>query len=135
MTANSSDGLLCLYCGCAILHDGGRPWCPSCVEGGVDFGNEAPQLRPELLAFAQRMERVLRANDHKGGWRLMSVEALFNRAVEELDELQRAMKFSRDPAKIAHEAIDVANFMLMIADNAPRIPQFRRPTPNTEATP
>lgn len=93
-------------------------------------------VRPEVAEFAKRMEQILRANDHKGGWRLMSLEALFNRAVEELDELQRDITFTRDPEQIAKEAVDVANFMLMIADNAKRLPQYRKPTTTTtEATP
>lgn len=45
------------------------------------------KLRPEVAAFAQLMERTLRENDHKDGWKEDSPHALLIRLREETDEL------------------------------------------------
>lgn len=76
-------------------------------------------LRPEVMAFAQAMERVLRQNDYKGGWERMSVPAMSERLDEEVAELQ--FEIARPPismihARILKEATDVANFCMFLAD-------------------
>lgn len=77
------------------------------------------------------MERKLRANDHKPGWKGDDRWALYHRLREETVELHNAMRDAerydtsdrgarRTPAQIlaiaGREAADVANFAMMIAD-------------------
>ena len=82
------------------------------------------QLRPEVAWFALQMEMKLRKNDHKGGWQDDSLRALLRRLKDELGELHWELI---DRAHAGHdlnielvidEATDVANFAMMIADNA-----------------
>jgi len=91
---------------------------------------EREALRPEVLAFAQLMERQLRANDHKPGWKNDLAMDLLPRLREETDELEEAtnrlakqlgwgdaalyLESSRN--NVAREAADVGNFAMMIAD-------------------
>ena len=72
-------------------------------------------LRPEVAAFARAMETQLRKNDWKGHWRHCTGTYLFNRLRGEVNELSRASTADR-----LKEAADVANFAMMIADNAAR---------------
>lgn len=85
------------------------------------------QLRPEVQAFAELMEQVLRANDHKGGWQNENYWWLCERIEEELAELRTAcwnLVYHFTPgvteadrkAEIQREAADVANFAMFIAD-------------------
>ncbi len=96
-------------------------------------------LRPEVEAFAQEMERVLRRNDDKGGWKECDSFWLLKRLQEELDELKRAVfdmnrrgfelddffhplrdyvddRIEYHRRKVTDEAADVANIAMMIAD-------------------
>jgi NTP pyrophosphatase (non-canonical NTP hydrolase) len=81
---------------------------------------------PIVLWFAGEMEKKLEANRHKGdaeGWRMCSPFTLLDRLREETGELSTAMDLipPADPAvfpKIIAEAADVANFAMMIADQA-----------------
>lgn len=82
-------------------------------------------VRPAVRAFAVDMEARLRANDHKGGWDTEEQEDLYKRILEESKELKTAIADAvrggnRDEHKAAviKEAADVANFAMMIADNA-----------------
>lgn len=91
---------------------------------------EKLELRPEIEAFAQMMERVLRDNEHKGGWSKCEPFWLLRRLFQETDELTLAISEhlgrtlfpprSLDSAprkhELAREAADVANFAMMIAD-------------------
>jgi len=72
-------------------------------------------LRDPLARFAMEMERVLRENDHKRGWADCSQVWLLNRLKQETAELERALASGKN---IVKEAADVANFAMMIADNA-----------------
>jgi NTP pyrophosphatase (non-canonical NTP hydrolase) len=74
------------------------------------------ELRPEVAVFAEAMELALRENDWKGHWRHCTGTYLFNRLRGEVNELSRATK----PEERLKEAADVANFAMMIADNARR---------------
>lgn len=78
------------------------------------------KLRPELLRFAEEMEKRLRANDHKGGWEDDSDDSLLARLREETNELADALAKlpgrSGDQLMVTLEAADVANFAMMIAD-------------------
>lgn len=77
------------------------------------FGNI--KIRPQVAWFAGRMEQKLRANDHKGGWEDDYLDALFKRLLEEVEELRREVK-ERNGLSIIDEAVDVANFCMMLAD-------------------
>ena len=74
------------------------------------------RLRKEVRAFARAMESALRENDWKGHWRYCTGTYLFNRLRGEVNELSRATT----PEDRLEEAADVANFAMMIADNAKR---------------
>jgi NTP pyrophosphatase (non-canonical NTP hydrolase) len=90
------------------------------------------KLRPEVLVFAQAMERQLRANDEKGGWDQETLSWLFGSLQEEVEELQEVLGLGKctpcrcgsfppskvNPAAVVREAADVANFAMMLADNA-----------------
>jgi hypothetical protein len=77
-------------------------------------------IRPEVLWFASKMEERLRANDHKGGWHECDWDFLQGRMADEADELVALLRSSgiTQTERIWHEAADVANFAMMIADNA-----------------
>ena len=73
----------------------------------------------EVLQFAVVMEEKLIENSHKRDWNEMSNKFLLRRLRTEVRELERELErpFPK-PKKIAREAADVANFAMMIADNA-----------------
>lgn len=71
------------------------------------------KLRPCLEWFAQQMEHVLRQNDYKGGWDDMAFEDLMERLREETEELEGC---GLHTCKAVKEAVDVANFAMMIAE-------------------
>lgn len=80
-------------------------------------------LRPEVVQFAVLMERQLRKNDFKGGWKNDSAQALWPRIFEELEELGTELNPFRPPGahkreNIGLEAADVANFLMMVTDRA-----------------
>lgn len=76
-------------------------------------------LRHEVQVFAAAMERKLRENDYKGGWRHMAPKWLLKRLRQEVKELERRLaEKTAKPKEIASEAADVANFAMMIADTA-----------------
>lgn len=72
-----------------------------------------PGLRESLQNFAEAMEQKLRKNDHKGGWEGLSFEMLLDYLKLELHELEVALKHE-SPKDVAKEAVDIANFALMI---------------------
>lgn len=82
-------------------------------------GAGEPVLRPSLLRFALEMERKLKDNDHKPGWEDDDNNDLFERILDEARELRDAIENSVPlPTRVIEEAVDVANFAMMIADNA-----------------
>ena len=72
--------------------------------------------RPVIMAFAEFMEDKLRRNDHKGGWAGRSPISMLPSLEDEITELRRALCSSLPAADVTEEAVDVANFCLMIAD-------------------
>ena len=92
----------------------------------VETGKSDPtfhlELRPELRWFSEEMEAVLRKNDYKHG---ICTDDLFKGLVREVFELDRERhkgnttflecvpKHLRE--RVAKEAIDVANYAMMIA--------------------
>lgn len=90
-------------------------------------------VRKSVTWFADRMEKKLRANDHKGHWSGCTRVYLFRRLRTEVRELSAASSNFRrlirkklmtddelrDSAQaLISEAADVANFAMMIADQA-----------------
>lgn len=76
--------------------------------------DESSPTWPSVRAFAQRMERKLAANRHKGGregWLQEHPLTLLRLLYVELGELNYAMDRME-----SGEAADVANFAMMIAD-------------------
>jgi NTP pyrophosphatase (non-canonical NTP hydrolase) len=79
------------------------------------------EIRPEVRMFAVQMETQLRANDHKPGWSGDRLVDLLQRIYDEAHELNEAINCDGGrPERIIKEAADVANFAMMIADNAQR---------------
>ncbi|KKN48571.1 hypothetical protein LCGC14_0651580 [marine sediment metagenome] len=72
-----------------------------------------------VVRFVDVMLEKLDENRHKDHWSDMSHKWLLNRLRQETIELRGAIKRGR-ATEIAREAADVANFAMMIADNALR---------------
>lgn len=70
-----------------------------------------------IKTLVSNMVIKLEKNNHKGGWNSCNNTFLMNRMREELVELTDAIS-RRDLEHIINEAADVANFAMMIADNA-----------------
>ena len=74
-------------------------------------------IRPEVEEFSQAMERILRQNDDKGGWRGESSLYFLSRLMTEVGELSVAIESDAYGAlEVQHECVDVANFAMMIFD-------------------
>jgi len=71
------------------------------------------EVRPELVAFVIAMEKKLRTNDLKGGWRGDGEALLFAKLVTEVGELAAEIGHGTSDT-IASEAVDVANFAMML---------------------
>lgn len=82
--------------------------CPDC-EG----------IRHSVLRFSRIQERILKNNDHKNGWKNLSLKWLLHRLKQEVKELEKSIdKITKDTAPdIDAECADVANFAMMISDN------------------
>ena len=84
-----------------------------------DFQSE-DKVRPEVMRFAEAMEKVLQKNDFKGGWDEMSLGEIFDRIEVEFKEAGDAwdsVKKREHYEKVSLELIDVANFCMMFYDN------------------
>lgn len=77
-------------------------------------------MRKALQEFAEKMEEVLKANEYKGGWDGLSIFYLWESALKEMVELRDAIIQGQDKEIIIEEACDVANFIMMLADNVRR---------------
>src|SRR3954470_6359424 len=98
--------------------------------------------RPEVAAYAQRMEAKLRAHDDRPGWKTTPPAALFSHLLEEVCELGFAIGYRpvtllllmgdslrKVPVPtrvtlpmIADEAADVGNMSMMVADACGALP-------------
>jgi len=75
--------------------------------------------RAEVLAYAIEVERVLRANDHKPGWKDDTARDLAQRVTEEAGELLQAVGRCTMPTRIRYvvrEAADVGAMAMMVSD-------------------
>jgi len=75
------------------------------------------QPRDSVLRLAEAMEEALRANEHRGAWANVPVDKLVDSAMTAMDELDFAQANLTGEA-VAHHAVTVANYMMMIKDNA-----------------
>lgn len=82
----------------------------------MTYGNTVKSPRKEVTDFAKKMEAKLVQNDFKGGWEKCSTHYLIQQLREELRELEDAYSNS-NKQNIEEEAIDIANFAMMISDN------------------
>ena len=89
------------------------------IEGVVDT-----EPRPAVVRFAQLMECKLRERDYKGGWGNCTLQYLVGGMMEEVFELTGAMDAiltDDGPTNlyaVIEEAVDVANYCMMLADVA-----------------
>jgi hypothetical protein len=90
------------------------------VDGSEVFNSESANIRPEVMKFAEAMERKLKLNEYKVGWKgmdgrawwTMSPEDLMTRVEEELEEV----KSCESDSELLGEAADVSNFLMMLCD-------------------
>jgi len=84
------------------------------------------ELRDSVKWFASQMERKLKNHDDRPGWEDQSIRWLYERLDEETGELLREINrllenwSKTNIQRVVSEAADVANFAMMIADNADR---------------
>ena len=74
-------------------------------------------MRGVIQWFAEKMEDELRENDPKGGWHGCSYSYLCHKLLEEVGELV-AILMDGENGNVTEEAADIANYAMMIADNA-----------------
>src|SRR5271157_741215 len=111
-------------------------------------------IRPVVKWFAGEMETKLRNHDDRHGWNDAEMVWLFHRVRDETSELNLVLqeyithssfspKWSGISKDVISECADVANFCMMIADNAnrsgSRIPlvshsDFQQPAPVPDST-
>lgn len=96
------------------------------------------KLRDEVKWFAEAMEKKLKENDYKGGWKQCSPEHLMGSLDGEFYELKKSISAIagcifhhgevREPFvdAIIEECADLANFAMMIADNAKKLKSSTR---------
>jgi hypothetical protein len=71
-----------------------------------------------LFKFTQVMEEKLRENMHRGDWSGMRTGWLMGRADSCIQDLKTTLcNADATGGDVARQAADVANYMLMIADN------------------
>ena len=74
------------------------------------------EVRQPVSWFASKMELVLRENDHKKHWRTCRRSDMLRRIQGEYTELKNAIRNGAEKSQIIKEAVDVANFCMMVAD-------------------
>ncbi len=84
-------------------------------ECAVTSESASEEPRQAVRDFALLMEQRLQANDYKGGWGGCESAWLFKRLLEEVFELEEALNTGTN---VQHEAADVANIAMMMADIA-----------------
>lgn len=72
-----------------------------------------------LLWFTGKMDEMLDKNSFKTGWKSLSFKWLLYRLRQETKELKQELnKKPMNFDKVIKESADVANFAMMLADNA-----------------
>lgn len=83
---------------------------------------KAAEPREEVKWFAEEMEKVLQANDHKGGWDKCDDGYLAWMLRDNLGKLcEAAYQEPKNLQEISKSAVDIANYAMMIADNVRKI--------------
>ena len=98
---------------------------------------EREKVRPEVMKFAEALEKVLKKNDYKGGWSEMSLGEIFDRIQDEMDEAKiewNAVKKREQYEKVSMELIDVTNFCMMFYNNL-HMAEHRQGEQNTKPKP
>ncbi len=89
-------------------------------------------MRNELIEFSNKMETSLKRNDYKTHWNLTSIYYLHQKIRQEFDELginflryqfYKSENLSNESlcsslASLAKQCVDIANYAMMINDNA-----------------
>ena len=78
--------------------------------------NREMNITPEIIEFAQLMEKELMANSHKGYWKNLSLIYLHQELYYHSYKLRDAIK-SKDKELILEYAADCGNLAMMIVDN------------------
>jgi len=125
-----------LSIGMAVVAAADHKECAQWIQrrrGGVELVNELQEAiegavgtepRPAVVRFAQLMECKLRARDYKGGWENCTLQYLVDGMMEEVLELIGAMDATptddgpTNLYAVIEEAVDVANYCMMLADVA-----------------
>lgn len=76
-------------------------------------GRMSEPVRSEVGDFAVAMEKKLRKNDHKTGWKDQPIEAHIRLLKIEMMELEVALDFLTFN-DVCNECVDIANFALII---------------------
>lgn len=90
------------------------------------------EIRPELAAFAKKMEAALKEFDYKAGWEDMTYHVLLDKIKERVDELQeehtlimrcphktirRMRETNKHTENMTRIAIHLANFCMFLNHN------------------
>lgn len=81
---------------------------------GTGLTNE--MINESVDWFACHMKNKLYKNIHKGGWDICTVNYLYYKALDELEEVFKALAEGKPASEIVDECAGVANFVMMIAD-------------------
>jgi len=110
-----------------IAGDPVHPWCfwlATREPGRMAPVAETKHVRPQVTWLAVLMEMKLQANDHKRHFRELDVPHIFRCLNEEVSELEQALAVLQadhsraNEVDVAMEAVDVANFAMMLVDRA-----------------
>jgi hypothetical protein len=87
----------------------------------------ADDIRESVIWFAREMEKVLKQNDHKIHWSQCDMDYLIDCLHKEMEELGiRLIHGLSHKEEVIKEAVDVANFAMMIADKYRNIETFKK---------
>lgn len=74
-------------------------------------------MRKPVIAFAEEMEVKLKKKDKsRYGWGSLTTKKLIEKLKREVHELDQGFD-NCDPDNVCEEAVDIANFAMMIHDN------------------
>lgn len=77
-----------------------------------------PKPRRSVMEFAHNMEKQLKVNDHKVGWKNVSHEALREAVFLNFEKLcQELFKSNKDKYEITILCANIANYVMMISEN------------------
>jgi fructosamine-3-kinase len=98
--------------------------CVNVYELGDEIANFVQQMEPcplprkAIRVFSYDMEKQLKVNDHKNGWKKEHHEFLSHELAKNFQKLTEELgKENRDKHEITIRCANIANFAMMIADN------------------